>query len=85
MVEGIIVGVITASIMILINALVRRTGVKTRTDRMERDIDDLKDGQAVIMRSLIAILVALRDGKTNGECADALHSINEYLTNSIRK
>lgn len=85
MVEGIVIGIVVGITMLIINTIIHRANVMTRTDRIENDIEDMKEGQAIILKSLIAILVALRDGKTNGECADALHSINEYLTNSIKK
>lgn len=85
MLEGITIGIVVGITMLIINTIIHRANVMTRTDRIENDIEDLKEGQATILKSLIAILVALRDGKTNGECADALHSINEYLTNSIKK
>lgn len=79
MIEGIVVGIITASIMIFINALVRRAGVQTRTDRTELDIEEMKNGQKVVFKSLLALLIAQRDGKTNGECEDALRELNEFL------
>lgn len=82
MLEGILVGIVTASIMILINAMVRRVGVQTRTDRAKKDIEELKDGQHVMLKALIAVLIAQRDGKTNGECKEALKALNEFL---IRK
>ena len=85
MIEGITIGIVVGITMLIINTIIHRANVMTRTDRLENDIEDMKEGQAIILKSLIAILVALRDGKTNGECADALHSINEYLTNSIKK
>lgn len=85
MIEGITIGIVVGITMLIINTIIHRANVMTRTDRIENDIEDMKEGQAIILKSLIAILVALRDGKTNGECADALHSINEYLTNSIKK
>ena len=85
MIEGITIGIVVGVTMLIINTIIHRANVMTRTDRIENDIEDMKEGQAIILKSLIAILVALRDGKTNGECADALHSINEYLTNSIKK
>lgn len=79
MLEGIIVGVIIAVITILINAFVHRAGIETRNDRIEKKVDDIEDGQKVVFKSLLAILIAQRDGKTNGECEDALHDLNEYL------
>lgn len=82
MIEGIVVGIITASIMILINACVRRMGVQTRTDRLDKKIDAIEEGQKVVFKSLLALLIAQRDGKTNGECEEALHDLNEFL---IRK
>ena len=82
MLEGILIGIITASIMILINALVRRAGVQTRSDRTEQKIDDIEEGQKVVFKALLALLIAQRDGKTNGECEDALRGLNEFL---IRK
>lgn len=82
MVEGIIVGVVIAAITILINALVHRVGVQTRADRAQKDVEELKDGQHVMLKALIAVLIAQRDGKTNGECKEALKALNDFL---IRK
>ena len=79
MVDGIVVGVITASIMILINALVRRVGVQTRTDRVEQKIDDLTKGHEVTMQVLLPLVLALKGGKPNGEVERALSLLNDYL------
>ena len=50
------------------------------------DIEEMKNGQKVVFKSLLALLIAQRDGKTNGECEDALRnymhvseSINQLL------
>ncbi len=85
MIEGVIIGVVVGIVMLVVNAMVHRMSIQTRTDRLEKDIEEIKEGQSLIMKSLIAILIALRDGKTNGECSEALHNINEYLTNNIKK
>ena len=79
MLEGIIVGVIIAVITILINAFVHRTGIQTRNDRIEQKVDDIEEGQKVVFKALLALLIAQHDGKTNGECEDALRSLNEFL------
>lgn len=85
MIEGIVIGVAVGVAMLIINSIVHRTGITTKTDRMEKDIESLKEGQTIIVKSLIAILCAIRDGKTNGECTEALHDLNEYLANLIKK
>ena len=85
MIEGIIIGVVVGIAMLVISAVINRTGITTKTDRMEKDIESLKEGQTIIVKSLIAILCAIRDGKTNGECTEALHDLNEYLANLIKK
>ena len=79
MIEGIVVGVIIAIATILINALVRRTGVKTRTDRLEEDIEELKEGQVAILEVLLPLILALKGGKPNGEVERALQRLNEYM------
>lgn len=79
MIEGIIVGIVTASIMIFINAVVRRVGVQTRADRNDEKIDRIEEGQKVVFKSLLALLIAQRDGKTNGECEEALRDLNKFL------
>ena len=83
MIEGILVGVLTAAIMIFINAMVRRVGVQTRADRTEQEVAELKRGQRVIFKSLLALLLATKDGKTNGECEDALKDLNKFLFDNI--
>lgn len=79
MLEGIIVGIVTASIMILINALVRRSGVKTRTDRMEESLKKLEKGHEVTMQVLLPLVLALKGNKPNGEVERALQLLNNYL------
>lgn len=79
MLEGIIVGVITASIMILINALVRRTGVKTRTDRIEETLVKLEKGHEVTMQVLLPLVLSVKGQKPNGEVERALLLLNDYL------
>lgn len=82
MIEGIIIGVITASIMILINALVRRAKVQTRTDRIEESLEKLEDGHKVTMQVLLPLVLSVKGEKPNGELERALMLLNEYL---IRK
>lgn len=82
MVEGIVIGVVIGIIMLIVNAVVHRVNIQTRTDRLDKDIEELKEGQKVIFKALIAVLIAQRDGKTNGECKEALRALNEFL---IRK
>ena len=82
MIEGIIIGVITASIMILINALVRRAKVQTRTDRIEESLEKLEDGHKVTMQVLLPLVLSVKGEKPNGELERALSLLNEYL---IRK
>jgi len=79
MLEGIITGIIIAIASILINALVRRTGVQTRTDRLEKEVEDLKRGQIAILEVLRPLIVALQGGKPNGELEQASRRLDEYL------
>lgn len=79
MIEGIVVGVIIAIASILINALVRRTGVKTRSDRMEEDLKELKEGQRTIFQVLLPLVLSVKGQKPNGELERALELLNDYL------
>ena len=79
MIEGIVVGVIIAIATILINALVRRTGVQTRSDRMEEDLKELKEGQRTIFQVLLPLVLSVKGQKPNGELERALELLNDYL------
>ena len=79
MIEGIVVGVIIAIATILINALVRRTGVQTRSDRMEEDLMELKKGQQMTFQVLLPLVLSVKGQKPNGELERALELLNDYL------
>ena len=59
MIEGIIVGVIIAVATILINSIIHRIGVQTRTDRLEEKIDELTEGHKVTMQVLLPLVLAV--------------------------
>lgn len=79
MVEGIVVGVIIAAITILINALIHRIGVQTRTDRLEEKVDELMEGHKVTMQVLLPLVLAVKGEKPNGEVERAMALLNDYL------
>lgn len=79
MFEGIVIGVITASIMILINALIRRISVQTRTDRIEEALEKLEKGHEVTMQVLLPLVLSVKGEKPNGEVERALSLLNNYL------
>lgn len=79
MVEGIIVGVIIAAATILINSIVHRIGVRTRTDRLEEKIDELTEGHKVTMQVLLPLVLAVKGEKPNGEVERAMALLNDYL------
>ena len=79
MVEGIIVGVIIAIATILINSIIHRIGVQTRTDRLEEKIDELTEGHKVTMQVLLPLVLAVKGEKPNGEVERAMALLNDYL------
>lgn len=79
MVEGIIVGVIIAVVTILINGIIHRIGVQTRTDRLEEKIDELTEGHKVTMQVLLPLVLAVKGEKPNGEVERAMALLNDYL------
>ena len=79
MLEGIIVGVIIAVVTILINGIVHRIGVQTRTDRLEEKIDELTEGHKVTMQVLLPLVLAVKGEKPNGEVERAMALLNDYL------
>ena len=79
MVEGIIVGVIIAVATILINSIIHRIGVQTRTDRLEEKIDELTEGHKVTMQVLLPLVLAVKGEKPNGEVERAMMLLNDYL------
>ena len=79
MIEGIIVGVIIAVATILINSIIHRIGVQTRTDRLEEKIDELTEGHKVTMQVLLPLVLAVKGEKPNGEVERAMALLNDYL------
>lgn len=79
MIEGIIIGVAIGVVMLIINRVMARVDVQTRTDRLEIDIKELKEGQKAILEVLLPLVLALKGGKPNGEVERALKRLNEYL------
>lgn len=79
MVEGILVGVAVATIMIAISGMVKRMGIKTKTDIMESDIKEIKEGQQVIFQMMLPLLLCAKGQQPNGELKKALDLYNEYM------
>ena len=79
MTEGIIVGVAVAAITILINALVRRAGVKTRQDALIEEVQELKVGNETILKVLLPVVLSVKGQKPNGEVEAALKLLNKYM------
>lgn len=79
MVEGIIIGVVIGVVMLVINGLLHRANVQTRTDRLEKDIEELKAGQVAILEVLLPLVLALKGNKPNGEVENALKRLNDYI------
>lgn len=79
MLEGIIVGVIIAVATILINSIIHRIGVQTRTDRLEEKVDELMEGHKVTMQVLLPLVLAVKGEKPNGEVERAMALLNDYL------
>ena len=79
MIEGIIIGVVIGVVMLVINGLLHRANVQTRTDRLEKDIEELKAGQVAILEVLLPLVLALKGNKPNGEVENALKRLNDYI------
>lgn len=79
MTEGIIVGVAVGAVMILINALVRRAGVKTRQDALIEEVQELKAGNETILKVLLPVVLSVKGQKPNGEVEAALKLLNKYM------
>lgn len=79
MLEGVIIGIIIGVVMLIINAFIHRTGIQTRTDRLEKDIEELKEGQIAILEVLLPLILALKGNKPNGEVERALQRLNDYI------
>lgn len=79
MTEGIIVGVAVGAVMILINALVRRAGVKTRQDALIEEVQELKVGNETILKVLLPVVLSVKGQKPNGEVEAALKLLNKYM------
>ncbi len=79
MAEGIIVGVAVGAVMILINAIVRRAGVKTRQDILIDDVRELREGNETILKVLLPLVLSVKGQKPNGELEEALKLLNKYM------
>lgn len=79
MLEGIVIGVVIGVVMLVVNALVHRARIQTRTDRLEEDMEALKQGQITILEVLLPLVLALKGNKPNGEVERALQKLNEYI------
>ena len=79
MAEGIIVGVAVGALMILINALVLRAGVKTRQDALIEEVQELKVGNETILKVLLPVVLSVKGQKPNGEVEAALKLLNKYM------
>ena len=79
MVEGIIVGVAVGAIMVLVNALVRRAGVKTRQDLLIEEVGELREGNETILKVLLPVVLSVKGQKPNGELEAALKLLNKYM------
>lgn len=79
MVEGIVIGVVIGVVMLVINSLVHRSGIQTRTDRLEEKIDRLEEGHKVTMQVLLPLVLSVKGEKPNGELERALYLLNDYL------
>ena len=80
---GIIAGAGTGLATTGIYALIRRLRVKTKNDeaieRLERQMHDFGEGQKVLFKLLLPVLLAVKGGKPNGELTEALHLYNQYM------
>lgn len=79
MIEGIVVGVVIGVVMLVINGIVHKVNIQTRTDRLEKDIEELKAGQVAILEVLLPLILALKGGKPNGEVERAMQRLNDYI------
>lgn len=79
MLEGIIIGVVVGVVMLIVSGLLQRANVQTRTDRLEKDIEELKAGQVAILEVLLPLVLALKGNKPNGEVENALKRLNDYI------
>lgn len=59
-----------------------KTKTQVKTENLEQRVTEIEDAMPVMMKCHLAQLLALKHGKVNGECDDALDNLNAYL---IRK
>lgn len=77
-------GFIVATVLAFV---VGRFSVKSKTqiqvDQLAADVNELKEATPITMQCLLALLVAAKDGKINGECDDALKLLNKYFCKKV--
>jgi hypothetical protein len=79
----IITTVITTIAAGAVGAMGGRLSVKTKTqmttENLDKRVEGLERTSVLQLKTNLAILLALKRGKVNGECEEALDELNKYL------
>ena len=82
-ISAIISGVSVAILTAIIFAIAGRLKLRTKTDEDIKEIKEslveLDKGQRVLFKMILPLLIAARDGRTNGELAEAIKLYNQYM------
>lgn len=81
--EGMFYSILGAIILAALGWIAGRFSVKTKTqvetEKMCERLEKLEKVMPLLLKSNLAILLALKRGKVNGECDEALKELNEYF------
>lgn len=70
---------LAASILTMIKRINKSRQTEEDIKNVREELKELKEGQHVLFKLILPLLINVRDGKTNGELKEALHLYNEYM------
>jgi hypothetical protein len=81
--EGALYSLAVAAIISIGSFVAGRFSVKTKSqvtlEKVCERVDQLEKSKPLELKCLLAILLALKRGKVNGECDEALDELNKYF------
>lgn len=81
--EGMLYSILAAVILAALGWIAGRFSVKTKVqvqaEEMCKRVEKLEKVMPLLLKSHLAILLALKRGKVNGECDEVLKELNDYF------
>lgn len=67
----------------IFSKFVFKSKAEVAIEQIHAAIEGIKEWQPMVSKCLLALMVAAKDGRVNGELTDALHSYNEYMHKNV--